>query len=107
MLFNYRYNPVYEKVFDTIAVGAIGEVTSVHFEWLLDTVHGADYFRRWHRQKENSGGLMGACPPPSRNALSLTSSATTPRPAVHKAGHHFDLGAPFLPRAVSSALSSR
>ncbi|KAJ6594098.1 NAD(P)-binding protein [Mycena capillaripes] len=23
-------------------------VLSVHFEWLLDTVHGADYFRRWH-----------------------------------------------------------
>ena len=43
-------------------------VLSVHFEWLLDTVHGADYFRRWHRQKENSGGLM-----------------------VHKSGHHFDL----------------
>ena len=32
--------------------GAIGEVTSVHFEWVLDTVHGADYFRRWHREKE-------------------------------------------------------
>lgn len=44
------------------------EVLSVHFEWLLDTVHGADYFRRWHRQKSNSGGLM-----------------------VHKSGHHFDL----------------
>ena len=43
-------------------------VLSVHFEWLLDTVHGADYFRRWHRQKANSGGLM-----------------------VHKSGHHFDL----------------
>lgn len=41
---------------------------SIHFEWLLDTVHGADYFRRWHRQKGNSGGLM-----------------------VHKSGHHFDL----------------
>ena len=37
-------------------------------EWLLDTRHGADYFRRWHRNKNNSGGLM-----------------------VHKATHHFDL----------------
>uniref|UniRef100_D8QAW7 Gfo/Idh/MocA-like oxidoreductase N-terminal domain-containing protein n=1 Tax=Schizophyllum commune (strain H4-8 / FGSC 9210) TaxID=578458 RepID=D8QAW7_SCHCM len=44
------------------------KLLSVHFEWLLDTVHGADYFRRWHRQKTNSGGLM-----------------------VHKSGHHFDL----------------
>ncbi|KAJ1305158.1 hypothetical protein OPQ81_000192 [Rhizoctonia solani] len=66
--FNYRYNPVHELVKRTIAEGKIGKVLSVHFEWLLDTVHGADYFRRWHRQKSNSGGLM-----------------------VHKSGHHFDL----------------
>jgi len=52
----------------TISEGKIGEVLSVNFEWLLDTVHGADFFRRWHRQKNNSGGLL-----------------------VHKAGHHFDL----------------
>ena len=25
---------------------------------MLDTKHGADYFRRWHRDKRNSGGLM-------------------------------------------------
>jgi predicted dehydrogenase len=48
--------------------GLIGDVKSVHFEWLLDTYHGADYFRRWHRDKRNSGGLL-----------------------VHKATHHFDL----------------
>ncbi|KAF7321796.1 putative oxidoreductase YteT [Mycena kentingensis (nom. inval.)] len=66
--FNYRYNPIHELVKRTIAEGKIGKVLSVHFEWLLDTVHGADYFRRWHRQKTNSGGLM-----------------------VHKSGHHFDL----------------
>jgi hypothetical protein len=24
---------------------------------LLDTVHGADYFKRWHADKENSGGV--------------------------------------------------
>jgi predicted dehydrogenase len=66
--FNYRYNPVHAKVREVIASGAIGEIGSVHFEWLLDTRHGADYFRRWHRDKANSGGLM-----------------------VHKATHHFDL----------------
>jgi predicted dehydrogenase len=66
--FNYRFNPVHEKVKTLLASGTIGDVISVHFEWLLDTVHGADYFKRWHRQKENSGGLM-----------------------VHKSGHHFDL----------------
>lgn len=66
--FNYRYAPSRSTVRKLIADGVIGEVTSVHFEWLLDTSHGADYFRRWHRDKKNSGGLM-----------------------VHKATHHFDL----------------
>lgn len=66
--FNYRYAPRNVALRRLIADGAIGEVTSVHFEWLLDTSHGADYFRRWHRQKANSGGLL-----------------------VHKASHHFDL----------------
>lgn len=66
--FNYRYNPVHEKVRELLAGGVVGEIGSVHFEWLLDTRHGADYFRRWHRDKANSGGLL-----------------------VHKATHHFDL----------------
>jgi len=66
--FNYRYAPRNSKVKELLADGAIGEVLSVHFEWLLDTRHGADYFRRWHRDKRNSGGLM-----------------------IHKASHHFDL----------------
>jgi hypothetical protein len=66
--FNYRYSPRNTLVRRLIADGAIGEVTSVAFEWCLDTVHGADYFRRWHRDKATSGGLL-----------------------VHKASHHFDL----------------
>jgi predicted dehydrogenase len=66
--FNYRYKPVHEKVHEVLASGEIGEIGSVHFEWLLDVRHGADYFRRWHRDKANSGGLL-----------------------VHKSGHHFDL----------------
>jgi len=66
--FNYRYSPARSKVKELLMQGAIGKVLSVHFEWLLDTRHGADYFRRWHRDKINSGGLM-----------------------VHKSTHHFDL----------------
>lgn len=66
--FNYRYNPIHEKIRELLADGVIGEVGSVHFEWLLDVRHGADYFRRWHRDKSASGGLL-----------------------VHKSGHHFDL----------------
>ena len=66
--FNYRYAPHNTKVWDVLRSGAIGTVTSIHFEWLLNTSHGADYFRRWHRDKRNSGGLL-----------------------VHKSTHHFDL----------------
>jgi predicted dehydrogenase len=66
--FNYRFNPVHAKVHGLLRSGAIGEVISVHFEWLLDVRHGADYFRRWHRYRDHSGGLT-----------------------VHKASHHFDL----------------
>ena len=66
--FNYRYSPRNTKVKELLASGIAGEITSVTFEWLLDTSHGADYFRRWHRDKRNSGGLL-----------------------VHKSTHHFDL----------------
>ncbi len=66
--FNYRYAPHNTKTREVLMNGAIGDVNSVHFEWLLNTQHGADYFRRWHRDKKNSGGLL-----------------------VHKSTHHFDL----------------
>ena len=66
--FNYRYSPPRSQVKDLLMRGEIGEVVSVDFHWLLNTLHGADYFRRWHSQKKRSGGLM-----------------------VHKSTHHFDL----------------
>ncbi len=66
--FNYRYAPNNTKIRELIMNKTIGDVFSVHFEWLLDTSHGADYYRRWHRNKANSGGLL-----------------------VHKSTHHFDL----------------
>ena len=68
LTFNYRYSPRNSALREVIRSGAVGEVTSVDFSWMLDTRHGADYFRRWHRDKALSGGLL-----------------------VHKAGHHFDL----------------
>lgn len=66
--FNARFNPFRERVKRMLMDGIIGDIYSVHFEWMLDTKHGADYFRRWHRQRKNSGSLL-----------------------VHKATHHFDL----------------
>ncbi len=66
--FNYRYSPHRAKMWELLRAGEIGELTSVDFHWYLDTSHGADYFRRWHRLVENSGSLW-----------------------LHKASHHFDL----------------
>lgn len=44
--FNYRYSPHNTKTRELIEKGTIGEVTQVHFEWLLDTHHGGDFYRR-------------------------------------------------------------
>jgi len=66
--FNVRWTPGVTKVYELLASGVIGNVKHVHMEYSMDTVHGADYFRRWHSQKANSGGLL-----------------------VHKSTHHFDL----------------
>ena len=66
--FNYRYAPKHQTIKELLMSGAIGKVTSVDFSWYLDTTHGADYFRRWHRLRSKSGSLW-----------------------VHKASHHFDL----------------
>ncbi|MDW8350705.1 MAG: Gfo/Idh/MocA family oxidoreductase [Anaerolineae bacterium] len=66
--FNYRFMPYVTLAKEIIRSGALGSILNVDFEWVLDRRHGADYFRRWHRRMENSGGLL-----------------------VHKSTHHFDL----------------
>ncbi len=66
--FNYRFAPKHVTIKEVLQSGAIGTITGVDFHWYLDTQHGADYFRRWHRLKEKGGSLW-----------------------VHKATHHFDL----------------
>ncbi|KAG9240145.1 putative oxidoreductase yteT [Calycina marina] len=55
---NYRYAPHNKKAYDLLVEGVIGGMTSIHFEWALNTGHGADYFRRWHRDKRNTGSLL-------------------------------------------------
>lgn len=65
--FNARYGAATETIYRLLREGVIGRVLSADFYEFLDTSHGADYFRRWHREKRNSGGLL-----------------------VHKATHHFD-----------------
>jgi predicted dehydrogenase len=66
--FNARHGLKHKKIKELLMQKAIGDLISVDFHEYLDTSHGADYFRRWHRLKENSGSLL-----------------------VHKASHHFDL----------------
>lgn len=66
--FNYRYNPIHRKLKEMILDGMIGRVTHVDLNWYIDIAHGASYFNRWNRMRENSGSL-----------------------SIHKASHHFDL----------------
>lgn len=66
--FNCRFMPYFSQLKAMLKERPIGDILHVHFEYLLDRTHGADYFRRWHRYMANSGGLL-----------------------VHKATHHFDI----------------
>lgn len=66
--FNMRYNPKINTVKRLLRDGVIGEPKFADLQWKLDTRHGADYFRRWHATKANSGGLL-----------------------IHKSTHHFDV----------------
>jgi predicted dehydrogenase len=66
--FNARHGLKDKKIKELLIQKTIGDLISVDFHEYLDISHGADYFRRWHRMKENSGTLL-----------------------VHKASHHFDL----------------
>ena len=64
---NMRYGADMTVCKQIIASGGIGDLKAINFHENLDRKHGADYFRRWHRLKKNSGGLL-----------------------VQKASHHFD-----------------
>lgn len=66
--FNYRWSPYMTKIKELLQNKSIGEITSVDFNWYLNTHHGASYFRRWHGLMNGGGSLW-----------------------VHKATHHFDL----------------
>jgi len=72
VIFNMRYTPFCAKIKELIMGGAIGDVYSVHMEWLLDRLmslaaHGTSYYRRWNGRMDKSGGLL-----------------------LHKSSHHFD-----------------
>jgi len=66
--FNYRWGIQFSELKKLQASQRVGKLTSVDFHWYLNTSHGADYFRRWHGERDKGGTLL-----------------------VHKATHHFDL----------------
>lgn len=66
--FNLRFVPYFVRVKELLDEGVIGQVNHIQQEWFLDRSHGADYYRRWHSEMKNSGGLL-----------------------VHKSTHHFDI----------------
>ncbi len=66
--FNLRFHPFFSKLKEIVSTGELGEILSVHYEWMLGMTHGADYFRRWHSRREKSGSLL-----------------------IHKSTHHFDI----------------
>ncbi len=68
MAFNYRYGKLFTKLKEMIDAKEVGDLISIDLNWYLNTFHGADYFRRWHGLRENSGTLL-----------------------LHKSAHHFDL----------------
>jgi predicted dehydrogenase len=65
---NLRCLPSAEVLKRELRNHRIGTVRHVIFNEYLDRYHGADYFRRWHRNFKNSGGLL-----------------------LQKASHHFDM----------------
>jgi len=65
---NCRYGAAENTIRDILRSGRLGRPRFIQFDETLDRCHGADYFRRWHGRKKNSGGLL-----------------------IHKASHHFDI----------------
>ncbi len=65
---NMRYETAIRHIKSMLDDGAVGRILTISFREALDRHHGADYFRRWHRFRANSGGLL-----------------------IQKGSHHFDV----------------
>ena len=66
--FNVRYQNEAIEMKKIMLSGELGKIISVDYQECLNTLHGADYYRRWHGKKKYSGSLL-----------------------LHKASHQFDL----------------
>lgn len=66
--FNARHEKQAMEIKKILLSGELGKIIAVEYQECLNTSHGADYFRRWHRKMAYSGSLL-----------------------LHKASHQFDL----------------
>jgi predicted dehydrogenase len=66
--FNARHENQAIEMKKIMLSGELGRIISVDYQECLNTLHGADYYRRWHGKMAYTGSLL-----------------------VHKASHQFDL----------------
>lgn len=66
--FNVRFHPYFAKLKQILLTGVIGKPLSINYYYMVNTIHGGDYWKRWHRFMDTSGGMM-----------------------LHKSTHHFDV----------------
>jgi predicted dehydrogenase len=66
--FNVRHMNESIEMKKVLLSGELGKIISIDYQENLNTLHGADYYRRWHGKKKYSGSLL-----------------------LHKASHQFDL----------------
>jgi predicted dehydrogenase len=56
--FMLRYAPFFETLKETVTSGVVGPLVQINAAEVVEQYHGAAFFRRWHRFRENSGGLL-------------------------------------------------
>lgn len=66
--FNARHQNEAIEMKKIMLSGELGKIIAIDYQECLNTLHGADYFRRWHGKRNFSGTLL-----------------------LHKASHQFDL----------------
>ena len=58
MGFMLRHAPLWVKLKQVLDSGVIGRLVNITAVEVLEYYHGASFFRRWHRFRANSGGLL-------------------------------------------------
>ena len=66
--FNFRHENLGIEMKKVLLSGELGKIISIDYQECLNTLHGADYFHRWHGKRKYSGTLL-----------------------LQKASHHFDM----------------